>query len=181
MNKTLIILLSIISFNTYIITMNINQEILNQNNQDDNKGLEYLEKPDDDKEELERLNEERFRYAIKNNKIDRVKKLIASGANVNARDFMDTPLLLHAVIRNRKDIVKLLIDAGAMVNIMDRNGITPLHYAADYGYKETVELLLNNGADKNIEFNNKTAADVAKTQEIKDIINNHSGMNIAVR
>jgi len=43
--------------------------------------------------------------------------------------------------------------------------------AAEKGHKEVVEILLQNGADPNIKnYENKTASEIAKNQEIASLI-----------
>ena len=60
----------------------------------------------------------------------------------------------------------------ADINLVDAYGNTPLHFAAQGGYKEAVQMLLNAGADKNLKnISNETAADIARTDEIRDLIN----------
>jgi hypothetical protein len=89
----------------------------------------------------------------------KVEKLIAQGADVNAKlddptDTFDGDPMLTIAVRfsshefQRLDVVKLLIDKGADVNAKEPNGNTPLHLA-DLN-AELVELLIAKGADVNI-------------------------------
>jgi len=65
-------------------------------------------------------------YCNKND-IENLKKLIDSGADVNAKNKDgDTPLHT-ATWKGNIEIVKLLIENGANLNIQDSNGKTPLH------------------------------------------------------
>jgi ankyrin repeat protein len=92
------------------------------------------------------------------------KLLIASGSNVNERDYylvpgiysrgMIVPILretaLHKAVKNRNiEGVELLISKGADINAKDgaRNQITPLHLAVQNRDKLMVELLVAKGAD----------------------------------
>ena len=68
--------------------------------------------------------------------IEAVKKHLAAGADVNAKDENgETPLHLAAT----KETAELLIAEGADVNAKDKDGVTPLDYAK--GKKETADLL----------------------------------------
>ena len=59
----------------------------------------------------------------------RAERLIATGADVNAKDHVGGTPLGRAVNQGREAMVKLLIDSGADVNIKDDSGWTPLHIA----------------------------------------------------
>ncbi|MCL2335620.1 MAG: ankyrin repeat domain-containing protein [Endomicrobia bacterium] len=81
-------------------------------------------------------------------KLETVKLLIASGADVNAKTASQniTPLLFAA--SNKAEIVKVLIDAGANVNARDSKGITPLMKAASENADvNVIQLLIKSGAD----------------------------------
>ena len=85
--------------------------------------------------------------------IEKIKTLIAEGADVNSKDLEgDTPLHL-AVMRNRSDVARLLIANGADLNakieapdpefsMRSSTASTPLQIAAFEGYLETIELLV---------------------------------------
>ena len=91
--------------------------------------------------------------AAKEGNIEKVKSLIASGADVNAKSkYGDTPLH-YAARRGHKIIGELLINKGAEVNAKNKSGETPLHIATFDGYKDFAEFLINNGA--NIDAMNK--------------------------
>jgi ankyrin repeat protein len=102
-----------------------------------------------------------LRIAAKMGHIEGVKKAIAHGANVNAKDSSGTALnnvtagighrlRLYEIKKNHIDeVVRLLISAGADVNIKGDYGDTPLHSAVEGGPTKTVELLIANGADVN--------------------------------
>jgi pectate lyase len=87
--------------------------------------------------------------------INKVKSLIARGADVNAWDFGPSCRPLHsAVINGHKQVVELLIAKGADVNAGDGGHIKPLHHAAENGHKEIAELLIAKGADVNAKEEN---------------------------
>ena len=119
--------------------------------------------------------------------IEGVKKAIADGANVNARDNSGNALN-HAtanrmprahLIGGHKGIVELLIAAGADVNVKNQRGWTPLYDAAIWDRKDIAKLLFDAGADVNAKDNDgKTPLDAAKEEnknEIADLLRKHGG------
>jgi ankyrin repeat protein len=123
--------------------------------------------------------------------IDAVKKHLAAGADVNARNDGGFTPLHYAAMDNRKEVVELLIDKGADVNAKDYMSLlTPLHSAALHGHKEVVELLIDKGADVNGSDNwGSTPLDAAlpstprhikansgnESAEIADLLRKHGG------
>ena len=104
--------------------------------------------------------------------IEAAKEAIATGADVNAKDWMTggTPLDT-AAWEGHKEIVELLIDNGADVNAKSDFGYTPLRHAAARGHKEIVELLIANGADVNAKTGSGlTPLDTAAMQGHKEIV-----------
>ncbi len=71
-----------------------------------------------------------LRRAVDSGDLDRVRELIADGADVNAQDHSSGWSALHIAVRlDRADIVEVLLEAGAAPDIMNRDGITPLTIA----------------------------------------------------
>lgn len=71
--------------------------------------------------------------------------LIAKGADVTIRDFVDNSTPLHWI--EVKEEAELLIAHGAEIDAKNRFGITPLHMAVMGGCLEVVEVLINYGAN----------------------------------
>jgi ankyrin repeat protein len=90
-----------------------------------------------------------FLMAIKNGDVERIKKLISQGADVNAKDNRGMTPLHQAAYYGRRQVAKVLIAKGANVNATNTAGRTPLHIAANFGPKWVLELLLANGASIN--------------------------------
>lgn len=95
--------------------------------------------------------------AVSDNEPDRVKGLLASGANIDARSHgshtKDMTMLIVAVwYRWDRDSVQLLIDSGADVNAKDGRGNTALIYATEARPSinlAVTEMLVKAGADVN--------------------------------
>ncbi|MBW7992221.1 MAG: hypothetical protein FVQ84_19710 [Planctomycetes bacterium] len=89
--------------------------------------------------------------AAEEGNIEKVKSLIASGADVNSKSkYGDTPLH-YAAKHGHKLVAELLIESGAEVNAKNKLSETPLHLAAENGYKDVVKALIAGGADVNAE------------------------------
>ena len=92
--------------------------------------------------------------------------LIASGADVNARDNIHGNTLLHET--PDAATAKVLIAAGAQLNLRNKDGQTPLMLTLD---PEVTRLLVQAGAGLTILDNNgKTALDLAKELELTEKI-----------
>ena len=100
--------------------------------------------------------------ALDNDTAD-VQRLIAAGANVNARDSRGTALG-HAAVENSVDMARFLIEAGADVNAKNDDGETALmnalwvHRHQKSSEMEIVKPLLEAGADVNAKCNDGTTA-----------------------
>jgi len=76
-----------------------------------------------------------------------VRRLLADGAPINARDGRGRTALLAATQRNHVEIARLLINEGADVNVKDFNQDSPFLYAGAEGRVEILKLILRAGAD----------------------------------
>ena len=79
--------------------------------------------------------------------IAEVRKLIAAGSDVNAREADGTSALLWAAHQASPELVSLLLEAGADPNAANNFGVTPLLEASRYGDAATIKALLDGGAD----------------------------------
>ena len=87
--------------------------------------------------------------AIKNNELDRVKKLVPKKIDINSVSSEgNTPLIAAVKYENIKTL-KYLILKGAKVNFSNNNGKTPLMFASMNGNIEIIKLLIDKGSDIN--------------------------------
>lgn len=76
-----------------------------------------------------------------------VRKSLADGARIDARDQRGRSALLAATHRNRIDVAKFLIQEGADVNARDFIQDSPFLYAGAGGRTEILKMTLGTGAD----------------------------------
>jgi ankyrin repeat protein len=82
--------------------------------------------------------------------VEKVRLLVARGANVNARsDSERTPLLAAASFPRTVDLLRLLLDRGADLRAQDRTGATALALAVRSADVEVVRFLVERGLDPN--------------------------------
>ena len=86
--------------------------------------------------------------ALKSGNEEALKKLIASGADLNVKGPIGTPLTVTAIHGNTASAM-LLINGGADVNAPGNDGSTALHAAAFFCRPEIVKALLAKGANVN--------------------------------
>lgn len=89
--------------------------------------------------------------AIEQNNSLKVKELVDSGIDINAKDKYGYSALHIASFKQLDQIATLLIDMGIDVNIQDKNGQTILHYAALNNQLNIAKAALNKGASLSIE------------------------------
>ena len=117
--------------------------------------------------------------AARTGKVDAMKVLLAHGANVNAKEQLETAdgADVGRARRQRRGGRSCCVDAGA--NISDRSifGWTPLLFAARQGQIETIKALLAAGANVNDTLPDGTSALVTAVQglnyEAADVLLQH--------
>ncbi|HEY0726823.1 MAG TPA: ankyrin repeat domain-containing protein [Pyrinomonadaceae bacterium] len=109
-------------------------------------------------------------YVWRDNK-DRVEKLLAHGADVNALDEDGDTALHGAGQTGNVEIVRMLLDKGANPNVQNKVGGTPLMWAAVYGNVDAARLLLSRGADPTLKDNDGiTAAEWAVRNKREGVV-----------
>jgi ankyrin repeat protein len=82
------------------------------------------------------------------NHVEVARRLIAAGADVNAKDSIEDSPFLYAGAEGRNEILKMTLAAGADLKSTNRYGGTALIPAAHHGHPETVKILLGTAIDK---------------------------------
>jgi ankyrin repeat protein len=86
--------------------------------------------------------------AISRAHADTIKRLIAQGVDINARNIRGHAPIHLATAMGSSDVVQLLLKNGAEVNLAGTDScFTSLHYAARLGHVDLCELLVRYGAD----------------------------------
>lgn len=85
--------------------------------------------------------------------INRINELLELGANPNAKNNKNKPILLLATEKWQKEIITALLQYGANPDIQDNAFNSPLLEATHYNLAEIVSILLAAGANPNIKDN----------------------------
>ncbi len=89
-------------------------------------------------------------YAAVNEEEDHIRRLVASGADVNATTMDGASALTLVAMTGKCEMVTTLIQLGANPNCVEKNGMSPLHFAAKNGHINVIEKLYSEGANLNI-------------------------------
>ncbi len=79
-----------------------------------------------------------------------VQRIIAHGANLNARDSMGRTPLHEAAKGGYQEVVDVLVRCGARIDCEDRDGLTPAMLAMRWGHPVVVTSLVQAGATVNL-------------------------------
>lgn len=93
------------------------------------------------------MQEAEFFTAAAHNDADTLRRLIATGVSVDAKDGDGRTALLAATHSNAIEAAQVLIEAGANVNAKDRIEDSPYLYAGARGHLEILKMTLAHGAD----------------------------------
>jgi hypothetical protein len=93
--------------------------------------------------------EEAFRQAALDGKLEQVKALLKQGVACDAIDQVGATALMFTAFNGHSEIAILLLDAGAKIDKRDSLDRTALLYCASGPFPETVKILLDRGADPN--------------------------------
>ncbi len=102
---------------------------------------------------------------VKAGDIEGLTRLLASGADVNARDNRGRTALMYAVDKGYVLLVELLLAAKADPNVRAPDGATALFIAVAQGHSEIITMLMQAEADPTIKGpKGKTARDLAQAR-----------------
>ena len=82
--------------------------------------------------------------------LERAKKLVEKGADVNARTSDGRTALMYAVEHKDVALIKMLLESGADVNKVDKYNGTAIYKATVHSNVEAVKILLKAGAVKDV-------------------------------
>jgi ankyrin repeat protein len=88
--------------------------------------------------------------------LNKMKELLASGANPNMPDKKGLTPLMLATQKKHQDIMTVLISHGADVNAKLKNGFTALFYPCMFGGAAIAKLLIDSGANVNAKEDGNT-------------------------
>ncbi|MDP7205888.1 MAG: CotH kinase family protein, partial [Pirellulaceae bacterium] len=113
--------------------------------------------------------------------LEAVKKHLAAGTDVDARNDEGTTPLAMAALTGEVEMARYLVSKGADVNAQQNDRNSVLHAAAFLGRVEITKLLLENGADPNVRNREgETPLDTASAawnEELRGFIRLVSGMH----
>ena len=92
--------------------------------------------------------------AVKDRNVERVRDLLATGANADETDTSGRAALYFAAQRGLIEIARCLLNRGARTSLQTNWGSTPLHVAADKGFDDLLRLLTR-AQDANANIQNK--------------------------
>jgi cytohesin len=87
-----------------------------------------------------------MRLAVIHGHVATAEMLVKAGADVNAQEEDEIPLLLQAVYSGRKEMVEFLLARRADANARDYDADTALFEALEHGNKDIADLLRRHGA-----------------------------------
>ena len=73
----------------------------------------------------------------------KIRKAVATGADVNAKDEVGATPLDCAIAKKHPDAAELLLELDADVSIQDNDGSTALQWAIEHGLPDVLQALLN--------------------------------------
>jgi hypothetical protein len=115
--------------------------------------------------------------AAEANHIDEAKRLLANGADANAKNDKGVTPLDYAAANNARAMAEVLLAHGAQVNAKASDGWTALHVAANNNAIDVVEVLVSKGAQVNAKNNaGETALTIAlrlHKDAIADFLRSH--------
>ena len=84
-------------------------------------------------------------------KIDQVKKMLAGGMNVNAKNVFENTALMYAAKKGGSRMISILLNAGADVHITNDKGMSTLTFATMREQPMSADKLICSGANVDIQ------------------------------
>jgi ankyrin repeat protein len=125
-------------------------------------------------------------FAIRDNNVDLVKRVLEIGADPTIRDNRKgfTPFLLTVLLNKDPGILNLLLESGKVdINETTKSGMTALYMAVMDSNTPTAEFLLTHGANPNVAIKDgctplHVAAAYAKDLDIVELLLNHPDVDV---
>ncbi|KAG5887833.1 hypothetical protein JTB14_022690 [Gonioctena quinquepunctata] len=137
---------------------------------EDEAALDYIESEMAKRGVTQQLIDE-TRAATEQHMLDDVKKLAASGGDLEYYDSQGATPLHIAAANGYISVVEFLLDNGVRTDVTDKDDWQPSHAAACWGHLEVLELLAQAGANLNAKNkHDETPSDICEDPEIKDRI-----------
>src|SRR5260370_40653483 len=109
--------------------------------------------------------------AVRKGDAERVKALLAQGADANAKSPYGATGLFFAADRGNVEIIKILLDHGANVNVKDTfYGATALSWAKQKERWDVIKLLLGKGATAGADDVLMTAVEKGNAEIVKAVL-----------
>jgi ankyrin repeat protein len=113
--------------------------------------------------------------AVKRGDVERVRQLLRSGADLDARDRYGRTALMLAAHHGHREMVETLIGSGADLNVTAKYNLSALMLAVIAGHAAIAQLLARAGADLGLTgsgapgFMGKTAYDLAVARGMEEL------------
>jgi len=94
-----------------------------------------------------------FMVAAIEGNIEIIDKLLAKGANLESKNYINQTPLIYAIMANQQDAALHLLKKGSKFDVLDMYGNTPLHWAAFHGLNDVVKTIIESKVDIDIRNN----------------------------
>ncbi|KAJ8944327.1 hypothetical protein NQ318_016134 [Aromia moschata] len=137
---------------------------------EDETALDYIESEMAKRGVTQQLIDE-TRAATERQMLTDMKKMAASGGNLECYDSQGATPLHIAAANGYISVVEFLLDHGVRTDVKDKDDWQPSHAAACWGHLEVLELLAQAGANLNAKNkHDETPSDICEDPEIKERI-----------
>jgi ankyrin repeat protein len=125
-----------------------------------------------------------WKDAVRRGSIDELQHLVATGADVDARDGHGQTALMLAAVEGHDHVVEWLVERGAVLDHTAKYGLSAVMLGVVNGHVDVVRALVRTGANLGLRgtgapgFAGKTALDLAVArddQEMVDILRSRAG------
>lgn len=125
-----------------------------------------------------------WKHAVRRGSFKELRRLVAEGADIDARDEYGQTALMLAAVEGHAHVVEWLVEHGAALDHTAKYGLSALMLAVVNGRVDVVRILVRRGADLALRgtgaprFAGKTARDLAVARgepELVDILSSGGG------